>query len=357
MYNAAPMRSRVLPLASLLIAILPPLACSNTTPTQPGPVAAGAGTAGAQAGAASAASAASAEASSGPAASALIAASASSGAGAGSAPVAAGSAPVAEPAPEGMLLVPGGTFTMGSDDLGEPDEHPAHKVTLKPVWLDTTEVTNEAYRRCVDKGVCRGHDKSSASVNKVGEDRSFRKPKQPISAISWDDSLAYCRWVGKRLPTEAEWEHAARGDDARLYPWGNKLGTHDEAVFGEATTAEVGSRPRGAGPYGHLDLAGNVWEWIGDYYDPYAYRRATAAEGVPGSCDEIMETQRELQRTHKQGFTGSNPIPGLCERVLRGGAFNYHAKGLRASNRVHHAATFRLVMSGFRCAKDVAAAP
>lgn len=241
---------------------------------------------------------------------------------------------------------------MGSDDLGEMDERPAHKVTLKAYYLDITEVTNEEYFKCVSAGVCRPHDKSSARVNKVGEDRSFRKPKQPISAISWDDSLAYCKWVGKRLPTEAEWEKASRGTDGRLYPWGNELGTHEHAVFGEATTADVGSRPKGKGPYGHMDLAGNVWEWVDDFYDPYAYRRPTADKGIHGTCEQTMEAFNELRRLGKQGFTGSNPIPGRCEKVLRGGAFNYHAKGLRSSNRVHHAANFQLVMSGFRCAKD-----
>ena len=117
-------------------------------------------------------------------------------------------------------------------------------------------------------------------------------------------------------------------------------------------TSDVGSHPLGRGPYGHLDLAGNVWEWLADEYDPYAYRRVTAAEGKPGSCPEILTALAELRRTHRDGFTGSNPIPTECEHVLRGGAFNYSRTGLRATNRVHHPGRFRLVMSGFRCAKD-----
>ena len=254
--------------------------------------------------------------------------------------------------PADMALVPAGTFNMGLNKGGQQDEIPEHKVTLKAFYLDLTEVTNEAYYKCVDAGVCKPHDAGNSTVNKVGPDKLFRKPKQPISAVSWDDSKQYCQWLGKRLPTEAEWERAARGDDNRMFPWGNNKPTKELAVFGEGTTAEVGSRPKGAGPYGHLDMAGNVWEWMEDMYDPYAYRRPVAADGKHGTCEEIMKTLEELKRNKMQGFTGTNPIPDECERVLRGGAFNYDAPGLRSSNRVHHPGRFRLVMSGFRCAKD-----
>jgi formylglycine-generating enzyme required for sulfatase activity len=252
-----------------------------------------------------------------------------------------------------MALVPEGPFTMGADGEGELDERPAHTVTLKAFYLDLTEVTNEAYQKCVDAGVCRVHDKASAKVNKVGDDRSFRRPRQPISAVSWDDAVAYCGWVKKRLPTEAEWEKAARGADGRRYPWGSEFPTREHGVFGEGTTADVGTRPRGKGPYGHLDLAGNVWEWVQDFYDPYAYRRPRAAEGIHGTCEETLETFTELRRSNMHGFTGTNPIPAECEKGLRGGAFNYNARGLRSSNRVHHPGRFRLIMSGFRCARDL----
>lgn len=260
-------------------------------------------------------------------------------------------------APEGMALVPAGPFVMGADHEGELDERPAHEVTLRAFFLDLTEVTNEAYHKCVDAGVCRPHDPGNAKANKVGEDREFRKPRQPISAVSWEDATTYCRWIDKRLPTEAEWEKAARGTDGRKYPWGAEFPTHEHAVFGEGTTAEVGSRPKGKGPYGHLDLAGNVWEWVNDFYDPYAYQRPHAAEGIFGTCEETMDAFADLRRRKQQGFTGSNPIPSECEKGLRGGAFNYHARGLRSSNRVHHPGRFRLVMSGFRCAKDVSISP
>lgn len=266
---------------------------------------------------------------------------------------AAASAAPPPSAPPGMLLVPAGTSVIGQDDVGELDERPSHKVTLKAFFLDETEVTNEAYAKCVEAKVCQAPDPKSAAANKLGDDKMFRRPKQPVSSISHDDARAYCKSVDKRLPTEAEWERASRGDDGRTYPWGEAFPTKEHAVFGEGTTADVGSRPKGKGPFGHLDLAGNVWEWVEDHYDPYAYRRPKANEGIVGTCDEIMATQAELKRGKMQGFTGTNPIPDECERVLRGGAFNYHAKGLRSSNRVHHPGRFHLVMSGFRCARSV----
>jgi formylglycine-generating enzyme required for sulfatase activity len=256
-----------------------------------------------------------------------------------------------------MILVPAGPFTMGADRGGEDDEHPAHTVTLAAFWLDRTEVTNLAYRRCVDAGRCRPHDPTSANKNHFGGDAPFRGPAQPISSVSWDDAKAYCAWAGKRLPTEAEWEKAARGPDGRKFPWGEAAADPSLAVFGADRTADVGTHPTGNGPYGHADLAGNVWEWVEDQYDPYAYRRAGADRGIPGSCDQIMAAQDALRRAGRQGFTGKNPIPTGCERVLRGGAFNYDGPGLRASNRVHHPGSFRLVMSGFRCANDAADLP
>jgi len=115
----------------------------------------------------------------------------------------------------------------------------------------------------------------------------------------------------------------------------------------------VGTHAAGRGPFGHDDLAGNVWEWQEDEYDPYAYRRATAPEGTPGTCPEIMAAMDELRRDHKQGFTGSNPIPEECEHSIRGGAYNYDADGLRATNRVHHPGRYRIPMLGLRCAKSV----
>ena len=261
-------------------------------------------------------------------------------------------AAAAAPSIEGMALVPAGPFTMGADEGGEPDEHPAHTVTLKAFYLDLTEVTNEAYHGCVTRGLCPPPDPKNADSNRVGPDSRFRGPKQPASSLGWDSARANCLGVGKRLPTVAEWEKAARGPDARRYPWGNEEPTPDRGIFAASVTGDVGSRPSGAGPYGHLDMAGYVWEWVEDIYDPYAYERKGAAEGKGGSCEEALSALAELRSQGKRGFTGSNPIPTECEHVLRGGAFNYRAPGLRSSNRVHHPGRFHLVMSGFRCARD-----
>ena len=251
-----------------------------------------------------------------------------------------------------MLLVPAGPFTMGADTGGEPDEWPQHEVTLPAFYLDETEVTNEAYAEGVAAGVCKPPYPKSARANGYGSDKRFRGPKQPVSSISWDNAVAYCTWRGKRLPTEAEWEKAARGTDGRRYVWGNDAPEAKHGRFAQGVTADVGTHPDGDGPYGHHDLAGNVWEWVADVYDPYAYRRDGAAEGRGGTCEETLRAFDELRRNNREGFTGSNPIPKECERVLRGGAFNYHATGLRVTNRVHHPGRYRLVMSGFRCAQD-----
>jgi formylglycine-generating enzyme required for sulfatase activity len=263
-----------------------------------------------------------------------------------------------EPAAAEMLKVPGGTFSMGADGIGEGDEQPAHAVTLKGFWLDRTEVTNSRYLECMRAGKCAPFRDDVARRFGAGPEAGFRGPEQPVVGISAIDAGNYCAFRGLRLPREAEWERAARGDDQRSFAWGNAKPTPELACYGRkpgakgATTDAVGSHPKGAGPYGHLDLTGNVWEWTADLYDPFAYRRATAAEGVPGSCAEILEAQDHLRKTKQQGFTGHNPIPTICDRVLRGGAFNYDAAGLRASNRVHHPETWKLLVAGFRCAKD-----
>ncbi len=257
-----------------------------------------------------------------------------------------------------MKQVPGGEFTMGADSGGEEDEHPAHRVALAAFWLDVLETTNAEYLECMTAGVCKPYRFDVAKSQRATES-AFRKPKQPVVGVSWFDAKSYCEWRGKRLPGEAEWEKAARDGDERRYVWGAEApNAMKHGCFGrkiganDGVTMPVGSYPDGVGPYGHLDLAGNVWEWTADVYDPMAYTRKTADRGIPGSCDETLESLAGLRTNKKQGFTGSNPIPTECERVLRGGAFNYPPSKLRASNRVHHPAGWKLLMAGFRCAKD-----
>ena len=257
--------------------------------------------------------------------------------------------------PPDMVLVPAGTFTMGANDEGEMDERPAHRVTVPAFLLDITEVTQAAYKECVIAKVCRPASTLEDSRLTNGMAHVFRRPEHPVAGVSWDDAAQYCQWRGRRLPTEAEWERAARGDDDRRYVWGNEAPepARHGAFGGRATTEPVGSFPAGQSAYGNLDLAGNLWEWVADDYDPFAYQRLTAATGTPGSCEEILDAQNQLRREGKQGFTGTNPIPTICEKVLRGGAYNYPLKGLRNSNRVHHPARFRIAVAGFRCAGDL----
>lgn len=258
----------------------------------------------------------------------------------------------AVPVESRMLPVPGGTFVMGSNRGGEPDEHPAHLVQIPAFLLDVTEVSQEAYARCVEARQCKP---ASLEIRQMGP--RFVGLSLPVTGVSATDADAYCAWRGARLPTEAEFERAVRGDDERRFPWGNEKPSKDRVVYASDHLEPVGAHPAGAGPYGHHDLAGNAWEWMQDPYDPYAYTRVSAPQGVVASCADIVRTQDELRRAGRQGFTGSNPIPRVCERGIRGGAYNQDAQGIRSTNRVHHPASYRLRMTGFRCAKNLDSAP
>lgn len=247
--------------------------------------------------------------------------------------------------PDGMILVPAGAFTMGADDAGEPDERPAREVTVCAFCIDRTEVVNADYARCVAAGKCKKPRKLGAR---------FAAADRPVVGVRWDDAQSYCAFVAKRLLTEAEWEKAARGTDGRTYPWGEDAPDDTRGCFGwrEGRPCLPGSFPAGDSPYGVTDMAGGVWEWLADVYDPSYYPRAPAADPPGGTCTDSMAFFDKLRRSKTRGFTGSNPIPTECERVLRGGAWNYAARGLRSSNRVHHAHHFRINVAGIRCGAD-----
>jgi formylglycine-generating enzyme required for sulfatase activity len=175
------------------------------------------------------------------------------------------------PTKDGMVRLPGGRFTMGSADRGAaPNERPAHLVSLAPFWLDKTEVTVAKYRACVDAHACGLPEKTSPSCTfDLGE------PELPISCVAWKEADAYCRFVGKRLPREAEWEYAARGTARVRFPWGAFPScTYAVTLLNEATgrscgkrhPAVVGTHPAGASVFGVLDLSGNVEEWTSDWY-------------------------------------------------------------------------------------------
>jgi formylglycine-generating enzyme required for sulfatase activity len=185
-----------------------------------------------------------------------------------------------------MVWVPAGAFAMGSEGGGR-GEQPVHTVDLDAFWIDQTEVTNAQFRLCVEAGACRAPLTCEAGFQPTYNDAD--KADHPVGCIEWSQARAYCQWAGARLPTEAEWEKAARGVDERSYPWGNafdgsKLNfcdancrydfRDDDADDGYAQTAPVGSYPAGASPYGALDMAGNVWEWVADWYDSGYYARS-----------------------------------------------------------------------------------
>ncbi|MBI9044578.1 MAG: SUMF1/EgtB/PvdO family nonheme iron enzyme [Anaerolineaceae bacterium] len=232
---------------------------------------------------------------------------------------------------DGMVLVavPAGEFEMGSNE--DDNEKPIHTVYLDAYWMDQTEVTNAMYEKCVEAGKC---DKPGGSA--YGDSNSS---DHPVVYVDWNAAQDYCEWAGRRLPTEAEWEKAAQGTDGRIYPWGNEFDgeklnycdvncdydwADEKFDDGYADTAPVGSFSKGASPYGALDMAGNVWEWVLDWYDSDYYSSSPSENPQGPSTGEY--------------------------RVLRGGSWNYDVRFVRSADR--HYWTPSLVDDdvGFRCA-------
>jgi len=261
--------------------------------------------------------------------------------------------------PDGKILVPGGKFFMGSDAKEALDfEKPAHKVTLRAFCIDRTEVTVSAYKKCSDEGECLRASLENVWTDIKASDHTIYDPlcnmrdpigkaQHPVNCVDWAMADTYCRSNGGRLPTEAEWELAARGPDGRMYPWGddepsakllNACGKECvkwsakhraglEAMYagddGFAGTAPVGSFPAGASRYGVVDIVGNVWEWVGDRYGVYDGAEITDPHG-PASGEE---------------------------RVIRGGAWNgAYSAWVRPTFRYKDEPTKRSHGIGFRCA-------
>lgn len=263
-----------------------------------------------------------------------------------------------------MALVSAGEFFMGTADGsdGLADEHPERLISLHSFFMDLFEVTNENYAVFVH---LTGHrspaNNSPASTLWSGVLPPFAIATHPVVNVSWEDAVAYCRWLGKRLPTEAEWEKAARGTDGRRYPWGNEWdltkansasywagrtiefqsGADWEAFWvkgdgarlakekglnGEVLTLPVGSFPKAISPYGIHDLAGNVAEWVQDWYDPNYYRSAPLTDPT-------------------------GPERGAI-KSMRGGSWLKPAVSLRTSDRDWGTIESRPSGTGFRCAKD-----
>lgn len=211
-----------------------------------------------------------------------------------------------------QMHVPAGTLHMGGLDVySENDELPYHDVNLKEYWIDQTEVTNGMYALCVGAGACRPPQRT-ASARQPLYYGTAEFQDHPVVNVTWGDAQAYCAWAGRRLPTEAEWERAARGDDMRTYPWGDEPPSARYANFNTLIrdTSRVGSYPAGASPYGALDMAGNVWEWVADLYDMRYYEKSAAEDP-----------------------TGPEEAFGRTQRVIRGGSFQDEFISIRLSNR------------------------
>ncbi len=227
------------------------------------------------------------------------------------------------------VAVPKGRFLMGSN-TGPRDERPAHVVSVSSLEIDRYEVTNERYAACVRDGSCR----APALASSHRRQDYYSNPDfadYPVVFVDWNQAQRFCQYAGGRLPTEAEWEKAARGNDmkARTYPWGEDVPSCNLANLGGAgscvgDTDRVGRRPAGQSPYGAMDMAGNVWEWVSDWYDSDYYKSSPPVD--------------------PQG-----PARGRL-KVMRGGCWNSGADSLRVTCRKAELPSTWAYNVGFRCA-------
>jgi len=228
---------------------------------------------------------------------------------------------------DGMVLIyiPDGSFVMGSAASDQLDEKPEQQVDLDGFWIDQTEVTNGMYAACNADNACT----LPSGTRSHNRDEYFgvaEFDRHPAIYISWGQATVYCQWAGRRLPTEAEWEKAARGTEAREYPWGNEPPNPDLLNFDRAIddTTEVGTYPAGASFYGALDMAGNVSEWVSSVYSPYPFSAGDGRE-EPGSFES---------------------------RVVRGGSWLDEAAVTRSAYRGSNGPSGSNDSIGFRCAMD-----
>jgi formylglycine-generating enzyme required for sulfatase activity len=235
-----------------------------------------------------------------------------------------------------MVAVPGGVLNMGQ---GEG----LHEVPIKPFYIDLTPVTNEAYAAFIHDGGYMEQkywtkagwrwlqQKNEKRPQDHGADGflgvfvgTFMDPQQPRVGVTWHEAYAYCKWRGGRLPTEAEWEWAARGPQGYTYPWGNTFEATHASYWGRLVTgtSKVDAHPEGASWIGALDMSGNVWEWVSSLYEPYPYAPADSREDPDSDA----------------------------ERVIRGGSWSNNADQLQASHRGHVLPAHEENTVGFRCA-------
>ena len=245
-----------------------------------------------------------------------------------------------------MVKVPGSAFLRGSvDGVGDENERPQTSVRLETFWIDRTPVTVEQFGRCVEARRCkettfqvgREHDKQLTRPEDCNYGTKGRE-EHPMNCVSYFGAQAYCRWAEKKLPTEAQWEKAARGSDGRRYPWGNTPLTCERACVGSAggkkcpneegaLTCKAGAREPGASPYGALDMAGNVWEWTDDGWSATFYK--------------------DDPETNSPANTSRTP-----DHPVRGGSASSTPAALRTARRIPLPAEATPAFAGFRCALD-----
>jgi formylglycine-generating enzyme required for sulfatase activity len=239
---------------------------------------------------------------------------------------AAGSSPRAdsrEPAiatsrgcPTGFAAVPSGDFVMGSEPGdGDTDEEPAHEETVHAFCMQRTETTSAEYEACVEAGRCR-----AAGTSEHCTFRDKTKRDHPINCVKWGDADAYCAWIGGRLPTEAEWEYAARGKDGRAYPWGRPAPSDRACWLRSAGTCAVGSIAAGASPFGLLDMAGNVWEWTSTPYCPYTRADCGSDRRVDRGGGWSTDDARRLRTSFRASGSMEDQGDFLGFRCARNGA-------------------------------------
>jgi formylglycine-generating enzyme required for sulfatase activity/tRNA A-37 threonylcarbamoyl transferase component Bud32 len=218
-----------------------------------------------------------------------------------------------------LLYVPAGKFTMGSADSLKSNEKPEHQVDLSAFWIDRIEVTNAMYAKCVDAGQC-------SPPREIDHYSNPGYANHPVVYVNWDQANAYCTWADRELPSEAQWEKAARGTDMRTYPWGERIDCNHVNYSGcVGDTTETGIYESGISPYGAYDMSGNVWEWVYDRYNEYYYRNSPASNPL-------------------------GPESGQY-RILRGGSWDYVDSGVRTTNRYSDSALNAYHDYGFRCAQ------
>lgn len=235
-----------------------------------------------------------------------------------------------------MIVVPAGSFPMGvpdGDRDGGRDEYPRHEVFVDTFAIDKYEVTNSRYLAFVRSTGHRvpQHPKDPARTLWNGDSISDSLVDRPVINVDWHDAAAYCKWVGKRLPSEAEWEKAAKGTSDRRFPWGNVEPTakhlnYNQRWIGEKTLMPVGSYEAGKSPFGVYDMAGNVWEWVNDWYDAQYYEKSP--------------------QKNPQG-----PDAGV-KKVIRGAGWQNETPTIRIFTRVESDPTVRNESTGFRCASN-----